>query len=52
MKLKKTISLLSAAVAMCCGTALAAPEGKPWMNTQLGAAQRADLVVKEMTLDE
>jgi len=52
MKLKKTISLLSAAVAMCCGTALAAPEGKPWMNTQLGAAQRADLAVKEMTLDE
>ncbi|HEY0586951.1 MAG TPA: glycoside hydrolase family 3 C-terminal domain-containing protein [Pseudoduganella sp.] len=52
MKLKRTISLLSAAVAMCCGTALAAPEGKPWMNTQLGAAQRADLVVKEMTLDE
>jgi len=52
MKLKNTISLLSAAVAMCCGTALAAPEGKPWMNTQLGAAQRADLVVKEMTLDE
>lgn len=52
MKLKKTISLLSAAVAMCCGTALAAPEGKPWMNTQLGAAQRADLAVREMTLDE
>ncbi|WP_426342603.1 glycoside hydrolase family 3 C-terminal domain-containing protein [Pseudoduganella sp. S-14] len=52
MKLKKTISLLSAAVAMCCGTALAAPDGKPWMNTQLGAAERADLVVKEMTFDE
>ncbi len=52
MKLKKTISLLSAAVAMCCGTALAAPDGKPWMNTQLGAAERASLAVKEMTLDE
>ncbi len=52
MKLKKTISLLSAAVAMCCGTALAAPDGKPWMNTQLDAAQRADLVLKEMTQDE
>jgi beta-glucosidase len=52
MKLKKTISLLSAAFAMCCGTALAAPEGKPWMNMQLGAAQRADLVVQAMTMDE
>ncbi len=50
--MKKTISLLSAAVAMCCGTALAAPDGKPWMNTQLAAAQRADLVLKEMTQDE
>ncbi len=52
MKLKKTISLLSAAVAMCCGSALAASDAKPWMNTQLGAAERADLVVKEMTMDE
>ena len=52
MKLKKTISLLSAAVAMCCGSALAASDAKPWMNTQLGAAERAGLVIKEMTLDE
>ncbi|UGQ44559.1 glycoside hydrolase family 3 C-terminal domain-containing protein [Massilia endophytica] len=52
MKLKKTISLLSAAVAMCCGTAFAEPAGKPWMNAGLDAAQRADLVIKEMTLDE
>ncbi len=52
MKLKKTISLLSAAVAMCCGSALAASDAKPWMNTQLGAAERADLVIKEMTMDE
>jgi beta-glucosidase len=52
MKVKRTISLLSAAVAMCCGTALAAPQGQPWMNTQLGAAERASLAVKEMTLDE
>ena len=51
MKLKKTISLLSAAVAMCCGSALAASDAKPWMNTQLGAAERADLVIKEMTMD-
>jgi len=52
MKLKKTIKLLSAAAAMCCGAALAAPDGKPWMNTQLGAAERASLALKEMTLDE
>jgi beta-glucosidase len=52
MKVKKTISLLSAAVALCCGSALAAPDGKPWMNTQLDAAQRAGLVLKEMTQDE
>ncbi len=52
MKLKKTISLLSAAVALCCGPALAASDSKPWMNSKLGAAERADLVIKEMTLDE
>lgn len=52
MKLKKTISLLSAAVAMCCGSALAASDAKPWMNTRLGAAERADLVIREMTMDE
>ena len=52
MKLKKTISLLSAALAMCCGSALAASDARPWMNTQLGAAERAGLVVKEMTMDE
>ena len=52
MKLKKTISLLSAAVALCCGPALAASDSKPWMNSKLGAAERADLVIREMTLDE
>jgi beta-glucosidase len=52
MKVKKTISLLSAALAMCYGQAQAEPGAQPWMNKQLGAAQRADLVVKEMTLDE
>jgi beta-glucosidase len=50
------ISLLSAAVALCCGTVLAAETGagsiQPWMNTRLGSGERADLVVREMTLDE
>jgi beta-glucosidase len=50
------ISLLSAAVALCCGTVLGAETGagsiQPWMNTRLGSGERADLVVREMTLDE
>ena len=28
------------------------PPQRPWMNTQLSFDQRADLVLKEMTLDE
>src|SRR5260370_39134269 len=28
------------------------PPDRPWMNTQLSLDQRADLVLKEMTLDE
>jgi len=30
----------------------ATPESHPWMNTSLSVDQRADLVLKEMTLDE
>ncbi|CAN7249740.1 glycoside hydrolase family 3 C-terminal domain-containing protein [Pseudoduganella sp. LjRoot289] len=53
MRLKKQISVLSAAVAMCCGTVLAAETGaQPWLNARLGAGERADLAVREMTLDE
>jgi beta-glucosidase len=44
---KKTIVMLYAAV--CCGSALAA---EPWMNTRLGADERAGLALREMTLDE
>jgi beta-glucosidase len=56
MQLKKKITLLSAAVAlaMCCGAAPAAEPGAPgpWMNPQLPAAERANLAVQAMTLDE
>jgi beta-glucosidase len=59
MRFKKQISVLSAAVAICCGSALAteagapaAPASQPWMNAQLGAAERAGLAVGAMTLDE
>jgi beta-glucosidase len=45
--IKKTIAVLLAAA--CCGGALAA---EPWMNTKLGADERAGLVLREMTLDE
>ncbi|WP_229219525.1 hypothetical protein [Duganella sp. BJB1802] len=50
MKLKTKISLLSAAVALCCGGVgaqigaageVAAPAATPWMNAQLGAEERA-----------
>jgi beta-glucosidase len=42
------------AAALCCGVALAnpAPADHPWMNTRLTAAERAELVVRAMTLDE
>ncbi len=60
MRFKKKISVLSAAAALCCGPALAAeadavgaaPAAKPWMNAQLGAAERASMALKEMTFDE
>jgi beta-glucosidase len=63
MSKKIKISLMAAAVAMCFGTSLAAaadtasvntpPESvKPWMNKTLSADERANLVLKEMTLDE
>ncbi|MCU6496979.1 glycoside hydrolase family 3 C-terminal domain-containing protein [Rugamonas sp. A1-17] len=60
MKLKTKISLLSAAVALCCGSAgaqtgaaeVAAPAATPWMNAQLGADERARLAVAAMTMDE
>jgi beta-glucosidase len=45
--IKKTIAVLIAAA--CCGSAQAAD---PWMNTKLGADERAGLVLREMTLDE
>jgi len=61
MKLKTKISLLSAAVALCCGSVgaqtgaageVAAPASMPWMNAQLGADERARLAVEAMTMDE
>lgn len=61
MAFQRKISLLSAVVAICCGTAVAAPDiadvkapaaAWPWMNKTLSAGARADLVVNEMTLDE
>jgi len=52
MQLKKNIRLWSTAVALCCGSALATETAQPWMNVQLGAAQRADLALQAMTLDE
>ncbi|HEX7984638.1 MAG TPA: glycoside hydrolase family 3 C-terminal domain-containing protein [Duganella sp.] len=53
MSFKKRISLLSAAVALCYGTAQAAETGaQPWMNARLDAGERAGLAVAQMTLDE
>jgi beta-glucosidase len=57
MRFKKKISLLSTVAAMCCGPVLAAEEGaaavaKPWLDARLGAAERAGMALKEMTLDE
>jgi beta-glucosidase len=59
MKLKKKITLLSAAAALCCGGVSAteagaspAPADKPWLDARLRASERADLAVRAMTLDE
>jgi beta-glucosidase len=53
MKTGSAYLLLAAAI---CGMTAAQekpqPEARPWMNKQLAAEQRADLVLKEMTLDE
>src|SRR6201996_1047109 len=53
-----TTTFRSIAFAACLGlcialgAASAASPERPWMNTQLSFDQRADLVLKEMTLDE
>ena len=53
MRFKKQISVLSAALALCYANAWAADAGaQPWMNARLDAGDRADLVVKQMTMDE
>lgn len=57
MTLTTKISLLAAAVALCCGgvhaqTGAAGDISGPWMNAQLGAQERARLAVAAMTLDE
>ncbi|GAB3454015.1 beta-glucosidase [Massilia terrae] len=55
MKISKKISVISAAVALFCGTAMAVAadtKDQPWMNQKLAARERADLVLKEMSLDE
>jgi beta-glucosidase len=54
MKIPQKISVISVAVALCCSTAVAvaADAARPWMDQKLGARDRADLVLKEMSLDE
>ncbi|MQA18491.1 glycoside hydrolase family 3 C-terminal domain-containing protein [Rugamonas rivuli] len=62
MKISHKISLISVAVALCCGSVLAtaadtnpqqAPDSsRPWMNRKLSARARADLVLMELSLDE
>ncbi|HZX28394.1 MAG TPA: glycoside hydrolase family 3 C-terminal domain-containing protein [Telluria sp.] len=52
MKVKHTLHLWAAAAALCCGAAVAAEPAPAWMNPALPAAQRASLVLKEMSLDE
>ena len=65
---KFSLSLLAVAAGLCCAsvasaqaafavappapTALAAPTSMPWMNKQMKAAERTELVLKEMTMDE
>ncbi len=48
--LTATLGLCTVAAAMNANAA--DPQARPWMNTQLSPDQRADLVLKEMTLDE
>src|SRR5579884_286741 len=45
---------LSLALLAACSIALAQnnPQDRPWMNTSLSPEKRADLVLKQMTLDE
>jgi beta-glucosidase len=54
--MNNNIGLLYVAMALCCGTVLAAETDggttQPWLNSRLAAGERAELVVKEMTLDE
>ena len=53
MSFKKQISVMAAAVALCYGNAWAAEAAaQPWMNARLDAGERADLVLKQMTMDE
>jgi beta-glucosidase len=54
MKIPLKISVISVAVALYCSTAVAvaADAARPWMDQKLGARDRADLVLKEMSLDE
>lgn len=50
MKLRKIVL----AAALCCGSAFAnpAPADQPWMNARLAPAERAELAMRAMTLDE
>ena len=52
--LAATLSLASLFAAVLPASAQSSKNDspKPWMNTALSADQRADLVLKEMTLDE
>ena len=52
--LTATLGLFTVAAAMNANAAdpQPRPQDRPWMNTQLSPDQRADLVLKEMTLDE
>jgi beta-glucosidase len=53
MSLRKKISIVAACVAACIGAAAHAGEAPaPWMNQHLDASARADLVLREMSLDE
>ncbi|MXP24451.1 glycosyl hydrolase [Altererythrobacter indicus] len=53
--MKRLLFASAAAIALLstagCSTSSSADE-RPWMNTSLSPDQRADLVIKEMTLDE
>lgn len=55
MKLAPPFRLMPFALAACLSSAAYAqvtPVSRPWMNTSLSPAQRADLVLKQMTLPE